>query len=120
MDQRVQQVISFIKHNFRYRLSLEEMARRVGLTPWDLYRLFKSATGLSPGQYLAARRMEEAKLLLTATFLNTREIMSRVGVDDENQFNRDFKSAYGLLPAQYRLHCLAANSADESTVIARS
>ncbi len=96
------------------------MAQRAGLTPWDLYRLFKSATGLSPGQYLTAQRMEEARLLLAATFLSTREIMFKVGVDDENQFNWDFKSAYGLLPAQYRLRCLAANSADESAVIVRS
>ena len=37
------------------------LASRVGLSPFHLQRLFKRATGLSPREYQAARRMQQVK-----------------------------------------------------------
>jgi AraC family transcriptional regulator of adaptative response/methylated-DNA-[protein]-cysteine methyltransferase len=42
-------------------LTLAELSRRVGVSPFHLQRLFKRATGLSPREYQSARRMQQVK-----------------------------------------------------------
>jgi AraC family transcriptional regulator, regulatory protein of adaptative response / methylated-DNA-[protein]-cysteine methyltransferase len=42
-------------------LTLAELSKRVGLSPFHLQRLFKRATGLSPREYQSARRMQHLK-----------------------------------------------------------
>ena len=42
-------------------MTLAELSKRVGVSPFHLQRLFKRATGLSPREYQSARRMEQLK-----------------------------------------------------------
>ena len=42
-------------------LTLAELSKRVGVSPFHLQRLFKRATGLSPREYQSARRMQHVK-----------------------------------------------------------
>ncbi|MGA9566424.1 MAG: bifunctional DNA-binding transcriptional regulator/O6-methylguanine-DNA methyltransferase Ada [Candidatus Korobacteraceae bacterium] len=42
-------------------LTLAELSKRVGVSPFHLQRLFKRATGLSPREYQSARRMQSVK-----------------------------------------------------------
>src|SRR5262249_28882789 len=42
-------------------VTLAELSKRVGLSPFHLQRLFKRATGLSPREYQSARRMQQGK-----------------------------------------------------------
>ena len=42
-------------------LTLAELSKRVGVSPFHLQRLFKRATGLSPREYQSARRMQQVK-----------------------------------------------------------
>ena len=42
-------------------LTLAELSKRVGVSPFHLQRLFKRATGLSPREYQSARRMRQVK-----------------------------------------------------------
>jgi len=42
-------------------VTLPELSKRVGLSPFHLQRLFKRATGLSPREYQSARRMQHVK-----------------------------------------------------------
>jgi AraC family transcriptional regulator of adaptative response/methylated-DNA-[protein]-cysteine methyltransferase len=42
-------------------LTLAELSKRVGGSPFHLQRLFKRATGLSPREYQSARRMQQVK-----------------------------------------------------------
>ena len=42
-------------------MTLAELSKRVGLSPFHLQRLFKRATGLSPREYQSARRMQQVK-----------------------------------------------------------
>lgn len=103
MDPRVQKVISLIQEALGREVSADEMARAVNLSFPYLRALFKSEVGMTPAQYQKTLRLLEARRLLESTFLNVQEIMVRVGLSDESHFVRDFKKAYGLAPAQYRL-----------------
>jgi AraC family transcriptional regulator of adaptative response/methylated-DNA-[protein]-cysteine methyltransferase len=42
-------------------VTLADLSKRVGLSPFHLQRLFKRATGLSPREYQSARRMRQVK-----------------------------------------------------------
>jgi len=42
-------------------MTLAELSKRVGVSPFHLQRLFKRATGLSPREYQSARRMQSVK-----------------------------------------------------------
>ena len=102
MDRRVHAVISLMEGSLGQRISLDQLARSVNLSPWWLCHLFKTETGLSPLQYLKALRMNHAKTLLETTFLSVKQIMNEVGLSDPSHFVRDFKSTYGTSPATFR------------------
>lgn len=73
---------------------------------------------MTPAQYLKSLRMQRAKQLIDSTFLNTKEIMRRVGMKDESHFVREFKRVYGLPPGSYKQRLPApritgANSANK-------
>jgi len=102
MDLRVQQALRLISEDVRHPLLLEEVARAVNLSTPRLRYLFKAETGMTPAQHLKSIRMERAKELLEGTFLNVKQIMLQVGINDESHFVRDFRELYGLTPAEYR------------------
>jgi two-component system, response regulator YesN len=111
MDERVRIVIAHIEHNTdKSQNSLKELADAVHLSTSRLAHLFKAETGVPITRYLRESRMRIAKQLLEGTFLNVKEIMFRVGVNDESHFVRDFKRIYGVTPGQYRKQFLSANS----------
>ena len=114
MEHRVEEVIRLMKEDLSRRLTSDELARAVNLSPVHLRYLFRTETGKTFAQYLKSLRMEEARRLLENTFLNTKEIMHRIGMRDESHFARDFKKAQGLTPIQYRARRLRAKRKKES------
>ena len=102
MNQRVLTVVRLIQKDLSHPLTFNEMAQAVGLSSSHLRALFKAETGMTPLQYQKKLRLIEAQRLLETTFLNIREILVRVGINDESHFNRDFKRAYGSSPIRYR------------------
>jgi len=96
MDQRVQHVVSFIRNNYRRKLTLREMADTVNLSPWWLCHLFKADIGISPERFLAQVRLKRAKVLLEDSFLSVKEVMAEVGMSDAGHFSRSFEAAYGV------------------------
>ena len=103
MDPRVQDVVSFIRENYRRKLTLREMAATVNLSPWRLGHLFKTHMGTSPERFLTQVRLDKAKHLLDNSFLSVKEVMGEVGISDAGYFSRSFKAAYGVSPAKYRV-----------------
>lgn len=86
----------------RAQAALEEMAQAVNLSPSRLRYLFKTETGMSPSDYLRHLRLEKARELLDTTFLQIKEIRTKVGIPDQSNFVRDFKRKYGASPTEYR------------------
>lgn len=109
MDYRVSAVIALMEKNLNQKTSLRELARSVQLSPSRLRHIFKAETKTSPAQYLKLLRMREAKKIMGATCLGVKEVMIRVGLSDKSHFERDFKKAFGLTPAQYRTLCVRSS-----------
>ena len=118
MDRRVQAVIDYMSEDLSRPLRLQEVAQAVNLSASRLQHLFKANTNMTAAQYLKSLRMQRAKQLIDSTFLNTKEIMQRVGMKDESHFVREFKRIHGLPPGSYKQRLptpkiTAANSANK-------
>ncbi|MBV9925477.1 MAG: helix-turn-helix transcriptional regulator [Acidobacteria bacterium] len=97
-------VIQVLQKDLGREIPVEELARLVNLSASHLRLLFRKETGVTPDRYLKSLRIEKATELLENSFLSVKEIMLKVGVGDLSHFVRDFKTARGLTPRQYRTH----------------
>jgi AraC family transcriptional regulator len=71
--------------------------------PYHFARQCKAATGLTPHQYVIARRVERARQLLQArTNLSLAEVALRAGFSDQSQFGYHFKRLVGVTPGRFR------------------
>jgi transcriptional regulator GlxA family with amidase domain len=107
MDKRVETVIALMKADLRQQLPLRKLATSVDLSPTRLSSLFKSELGIPPIRFLRRLRMRDAEILLATTFMSIKEVMGRVGFNDESHFVRDFKRINGMTPTQFRIQHLA-------------
>jgi len=64
IDHRIHQIQDYITKHLNYKITIEELAELVFISPRNLTRLFKSATGITIGQYIQSLRQEKAKHLL--------------------------------------------------------
>jgi AraC family transcriptional regulator len=65
-------------------------------------RAFKRSLGLSPTAYVAIRRVERAKALMSSTREHLSEIALACGFTDQSHFTRWFRRIVGVSPGQWR------------------
>ena len=90
-----------IDENITDNLSLEKIARQIGISKYHFIRVFKAAFGISPYQYQKRKRLELAKLDL----LKGNEILFtaiRFGFPDAPTFTKAFKQQFGLTPGSLK------------------
>lgn len=91
-------VLELIDTHLDARLTIEMLAREVGLSPAHFARAFKESLGRAPHQYLLALRLERARRLLEATGGSLSDIAQRTGFADQAHLTRLFKRAFGTTP----------------------
>lgn len=114
---RVQIVIEFMSANLDRRVSLTELAGVGSLSASHLSHLFKTETGLSPGEYLRRLRMEKARHLLATGLLSIKQIMAIVGYTNRSNFLRHFRRYFVLAPSEYRKHAYNSHRAQPNRKI---
>ncbi|WP_082115146.1 GlxA family transcriptional regulator [Lentzea aerocolonigenes] len=92
----------WIVHNLETPLSLGELASRAHLSQRTLIRRFRAETGLSPGQWILARRIDAAKTLLETTPDTVDQIARAVGFSCASTLRDHFKRVTGVTPSNYR------------------
>lgn len=83
-------------------LSLTEMADVAHFSPYHFARTFRRVTGIPPGEFVAALRLERAKRLLLTTDLSVGEICFEVGYKSVGSFTSRFTQLVGLSPTRMR------------------
>jgi AraC family transcriptional activator FtrA len=83
-------------------LSVGEMAAYLNVSPRTLARRFTERLGTSPGAWLLARRVTEARALLEGTDLPVEAIAARVGLTSAVNLRRRFRALVGTTPGAYR------------------
>lgn len=92
----------YIAAHYSERITIEEMARMLYLSPTYLGRIFKQETGVSFNQYLNLIRINKAKKLIRNRELRLTDISLMVGYEDQSYFTKVFKQFTGVLPKVYR------------------
>lgn len=93
--------IQHIGAHYQERLTLEETARIVCLSPDYLSRIFRQETGIGFRQYLNNVRITKAKELIQTTSLRLTDISQMAGYDDQSYFTKVFKRTTGISPNEY-------------------
>jgi AraC family transcriptional regulator len=103
---RVTSVVRLIEQCPTTELSLENLAREAGLSPYHFLRTFTQLTGLTPHQYILRTRLREAAIRLadsrTSPPSKILDIALDCGFDDLSNFNRAFRAEFGTTPRNYR------------------
>lgn len=95
-------VINYIRDHYNEGITLEEVARKMELTPEYLSTLFNREMNINFSNFLKQFRISHAKRLLKGTDLKIYEIAEAVGYSDAKYFMRVFKEVQGISPKEFR------------------
>lgn len=98
--------LKYIHTNYQNPVTVGELTVLLGVSQPYLFRIFKTATGKSPKQYLGDYRLLQAKKLLAETDLSVTEVAASVGYSDVLAFSKFFRIRQGISPQQYRQQIL--------------
>ncbi len=101
-DTEIFKIQEWIENNSNQSLSIEELAKKSGMSPRNFNRRFKAATGETAVKYLQLVRIEAAKKALEDGRRSFDEIAFGVGYENVSFFRRVFKQGTGLTPAVYQ------------------
>ncbi len=82
-------------------LGIDDLARAVGLSRFQVRRWFLAAYGLPPSAYLRQVRLREAKRRLAAG-VAIAEVAVATGFADQSHLTRWFRRSYGITPGTYQ------------------
>lgn len=99
---KLDELIGYLRENFREPLSREALAGLVELNPDNLGRFFKMYTGEKLGDYINRLRIEDAALRLTRGEERIIDVAFDAGFESLKTFNRHFIAVQGMTPSQYR------------------
>ena len=92
----------YLRKRFRERVTIGDLSEHLAYSPSHLTRVFTSAVGTSPMDYLAAWRLHEAKQLLITHRLGVAKTCHEVGYTSVGTFSRRFLRDVGTPPGSLR------------------
>ena len=101
-DERVKQIENELQVNFDQNISMEAVAAGHAMSPRNLLRRFKAATGYLPGEYVQLLRISAARQLLERGRAPVQKVATAVGYEDSTHFRNLFKRHTGMTPSEYR------------------
>jgi len=101
-DNNFSKAVRFIYENIDKPITLEDIAKGIGLSTSSLKRLFEEASNQSPGSFIRKLRMEIAFRSLKSRDESILEIALASGFDDQSAFSRCFKQTFGFSPSKAR------------------
>jgi AraC-like DNA-binding protein len=93
-----------IEGNQHRQLSLGDLARAAGLSSYHFLRIFQQVTGVTPHQYVRRMRLRNAAARLASQKEKVLDISLDCGFGDVSNFNRAFRTEFGVSPRTYRQH----------------
>jgi AraC family transcriptional regulator, transcriptional activator FtrA len=84
------------------RWTIARMARRAAMSQRTFIRRFNESTGMGPGEWVIATRLEAARFLLESTATGLEEISRSAGFGNPAALRHHFRRHVGLTPTGYR------------------
>lgn len=102
IEAAVERVINAMRANLGEQITMDDMARTAMFSKFHFSRIFLRVTGISPGRFLSALRLQEAKRLLLTTSMAVADISHLVGYNSIGTFSSRFRASVGVSPSEYR------------------
>lgn len=99
---RLEPALSYIYENYRFPITINDIAAQVNLSVSRFSSLFREAFHTSPVSHLLYYRLHQCTILLLSTDLSVAEIAFSCGFDNLSNFNRQFRERIGSTPTAYR------------------
>jgi AraC family transcriptional regulator len=100
---RLSRAMDVLRSGFCGEINLDQLAAEACISKYHFLRLFRTAYGLSPYQYIQHLRLEKARALLAGSVIPITDLADLLGFDNSQSFSRLFYQRTGLYPTQYRL-----------------
>lgn len=104
--QAIQKAAEYIRKNFRNKITIEDIAQVLYLSPCYVSRIFKQGLGCTLMEYLTQVRIDEAKKMLKNPKYNVMQVAEGSGFEDPAYFTRVFKKLEGITPSRFKQHAL--------------
>jgi AraC family transcriptional regulator len=102
IENAVERVIRAMRDNLGEVITIDDMARTAMFSKFHFTRIFQRVTGISPGRFLSALRLQEAKRLLLTSSMTVADISHVVGYNSIGTFSSRFRASVGVSPTEYR------------------
>ncbi len=99
---KLKKIFDHISRNFEKRITLEEVAGLINLTPTAFCRFFKLRTNKTFSQFLIEVRINQACKMLSNGNFNVTETFFSCGYNNSSNFHRHFRQHTGLTPSEYK------------------
>lgn len=97
----VQRMQEYMERNPERDITLADLSRASQYSPWYSYRLFLSATGLTPSVYLRKLRLAQSARLLKSGAGTVTEVAYALGFGSLDGYIRSFAREFGCTPGEY-------------------
>ncbi|MBR5134905.1 MAG: helix-turn-helix transcriptional regulator [Clostridia bacterium] len=97
-------VARYIDRHFRDVDDIRDLAADLGYSYTYLAHVFKERMGVTIGNYILNKKMDEAKWLLRTGRMNVSQIAARFQYQSVQSFSNSFKKAVGVSPMEYQAH----------------
>lgn len=101
-NDRMNEIYSYIRANFKEHISLDEIADEVNMTVPAFCRYFKKISRKTFTKFVNEYRVVHASKLLAETSLQITEVSFESGFNNFSHFNKSFKEFTGKSPSAYR------------------
>lgn len=98
----VERAITTMRLDIGEPLAMDDLARSAMFSKYHFSRVFREVTGVSPGRFLSAVRLAEAKRLLRSTPRTVTTISHQVGYHSVSTFSTVFAQRVGIAPDHFR------------------
>jgi two-component system response regulator YesN len=102
MEGKIERVKHLLEVNYHKRVSLQDAAEIVCLSPKYLSRIFKERTGMGFSEYKLKVKIAEARKILDQTGKSIDQISYDMGYQNPESFIRMFKKMTRMTPTGYR------------------
>ena len=97
----VQRMQDYITNNLDQNISMADLAKAAGYSPWYSYRLFHSLLCMTPAVYIRRLRLSKSALRLRDEKVKIIDVAYDSGFESVDGYQRAFYKAFGCNPYEY-------------------
>lgn len=97
------QMIKYIEDNLTENIEYKELSKIVGVSEYNLQRIFTFLTNISLAEYIRKRRLSKAFEELKTSDIKIVDLAVKYQYDSQISFTRAFKNMFGITPSECKL-----------------